>query len=71
MRHDISSPTEFFIESMDKLDDVVMVTIIRRHKDGGISFDTNTHSRFDSYAMTSMAAAFAQADIISGTLRDY
>ena len=45
------NPTDLLIRSMENLDDVGDVLVIRRHKDGCISFESALKSRFDAYAM--------------------
>jgi len=64
MKEKIDSPTDFIIKAMDKMDDVEMILIVRRHKTEGISFDTNTHSSTDAYALGSAAANFSLAQMI-------
>lgn len=56
--------TELLIRSMENLDDVGDVLIIRRHKDGCVSFESASKSRFDAYAMVCSVKATIESLII-------
>jgi len=64
------TPSDFLIHAMDSIDSVEMICIIRRHKGGTISFDTNTHSNMDAYALASAGANFALARVVVVELQD-
>lgn len=44
------------------------VLIVRKHKDGAISYDSNTNSNHDSYSLASLCAVYAQSDILKGVI---
>lgn len=58
------------IQSMESVEDVSMILIVRKHKDGGISFDTNTNSKHDAYCMAQLCVAYALADMMKSTLKE-
>lgn len=72
MAKPIDTPTDFLIRACEDLDDVDMILIVRRHRnpDGldAISYDINTHSGWDSYAMASAARTLALAHTIKSRL---
>jgi hypothetical protein len=55
--------SDFLIECMDNIDDVEDAMIIRRHKDGAITFSSASKSRFNTYAMCSAVKATIEAAI--------
>jgi hypothetical protein len=63
-----STPTDFLIASMDGLDDVEMVLVVRKHKDNCISYDTNTHSGWDAYALAGAAKTLSFAHTVKRTI---
>lgn len=67
---DVDTPSEFLMQATAAIDDVEMVAIIRRHTDGSISFDTNTHSNIDMYALASAAANYSLARVVVVELQD-
>jgi hypothetical protein len=70
MARETQTPTEFIIECMESLDDVEQVVIIRKHKCKGITFDCNTHTRTDIYALTGIVKLYVQGDIVADEVRE-
>jgi hypothetical protein len=58
------TPTELLINSMDNLDDIDIVMVIRRHKISGISFEVSTGNRTDAYALANIVSAYTLSDIL-------
>jgi hypothetical protein len=66
------SPSQFLISllELDTIDECDQILIVRRHKDSGISYDTNTNSRMDAHNLATLCAEWTRADIISQAIRD-
>lgn len=64
------TPSEFLMSCLDEIDECDLVLIIRKPRQDGISFDTNTNSNFDSFALASVVTEFARAVIIKNEFAD-
>jgi hypothetical protein len=69
---DVKTPSQFLISllELDTVDDCTKILIVREHKDGGISYDTNTNSRMDAHCLAELCAVWTQADIIKQSVKE-
>lgn len=54
----------------EAFDEVETVVCIKRTKSGGISYNSNTNSNFDIYAMVNITKAFVEAEITKREIVD-
>lgn len=69
---DPKTVSDFLIEclALESTLECDKVLLVRLHKDGCISYDTNTNSRMDAYNLASLCSAWTQADIIKSAVRE-
>lgn len=66
----MKTPTELLIRCIENLDDVEQVLVIRKHRNGAITFEVNTGHCTDSYALANIVSAFTLADILQDQVKN-
>lgn len=60
------TPTEFLIDALSKedVDEVHDMVLIRRHKNGSVSYRSASESNFEVYSMVVLTKALVEVDFV-------
>lgn len=66
------SPSQFLISllELDTVDECTRILIVREHKNGAISYDTNTNSRMDAHCLAELCSQWTGADIVVSSIKE-
>lgn len=66
------NPSEFFIKQLEDkdIDELEYVVVLRKHKDGCISYSSSGGDRVDIYAICEATKVYLLADIIKSDIKE-
>lgn len=66
------TPSEYFIKQLEDeyIDELEYVVVLRKHKDGCISYSSNGCNRVDIYSICEATKVYLQADIIKSDIKE-
>lgn len=65
------TPSEHLIKELESeyIDELEYLVVIKKHKDGCVSYSGNRESKMDIYTLCNMVAAYTLSDVIARDIK--